>query len=193
MKHLTSFLLILLLSSCSTVTHTSSPARAYASTTVRQTGAGSFHIVGDWDYVDFSMVRVQNTRVVAIGGFEARVARGKCLYSYYVYEQTDVINVGALGGFMDLENRRMKHLDFTRGRLDEAARGEGLTVRLTEKHNQQFFSAAYLRGFLQKVDEAIRKSSSQPAAPPAPPQRKRAPNPATIALSAAPPMRIAQG
>lgn len=193
MKHLPFLLLILLLSSCSTVTHTSSPAKAYASTRVRQTGAGSFHVIGDWDYVDFSMVRVQNTRIVAIGGLEAQVVRGRVLYSYYVHEQSDVIRPGATGGYMEMENRRMRHLDFTRERLDAAARGEGLTVQVTEKHPQQFFSAAYVRGFLQRVDEAIRRSASERGAAPAPPQRKKAINPASIALSAAAPVRLRQG
>lgn len=186
MKHLKLFLLAALLSSCNTVTHTSSPAAAYSSTQAHRSGVGSYHIVGEWDYLDYSMVK--EPKIVVVAGFEAFVTRGQCLYAYYVHERTYGSKASSVANNMDVLSRHRKHLEFTREKLDEAARGNGLTVRFSEEHNTQFFSAAYLRGFLQKVDEVRRSIPAQPGAPAAPPRKKR-PDPASFALSGSSPDR----
>lgn len=154
MNRLSLLLLAMLLSSCSTAINTSNPARSYAGTKIYREKDGSLEIVGDWDYVAFSTVT--DPPSAAAGGMKADLARGKVTYAHYTMDASFSPRSGATHASYHDVTGGVEERPYTRATLDQAAQGAGLTVEVPRHRTRQFFSAAYLKGFLQKVDEAVR-------------------------------------
>jgi hypothetical protein len=164
MKHPILLLSAMLLCSCSTAITTSNPAQAYASTAAYREIDGSIHVVGDWDYVVRSTVT--DPPMIAVGGFAARLVHGECLYGYALMDATFKAKASAFSRSPGDMTSGMKVFPYSRAILDQAAQGAGLTVPVPRYRTSQFFSAAYLRGFLQKVDETVRNPAAVTAAAP---------------------------
>jgi len=158
MKHPGLLLLAMLLCSCSTGTSTSNPAQSYASTDAYREKDGTIRIVGDWDYVARSTVT--DPPMIAAGGFEACLVRGKTLYAYCLMEATYKPKASAFSRSPGDMTGSVKAYPYTRATLDQAAQRTGITVAVPKYHTSQFFSAAYMRGFLQKVDETARNPAA---------------------------------
>ncbi len=161
MKRLSLLLLAALLCSCGTTLTTSSPAHSHAATKVYREKDGSLEIAGDWDYVAISTTADPPT--AAVGGFKAHLLRGKTIYTHYVYDMIYKPRTGSFSEDPDNVTGYAKEVPYTRGTLDQAAQGAGITVSLPKYRTQQVFSAAYLRGFLQKVDETVRNPAGTAA------------------------------
>lgn len=164
MKHSILLLLATLLCSCSSGITTSDPAQSYASTQAYREKDGTLQIVGDWDYVVRSTVT--DPPMMVGGGFEARIVRGKPLYAYCLMEATFKPKASAFSRSPGDVTGGVKASPYTRAALEQAAQGSGITIAVPKYHTSQFFSAAYLRGFLQKVDEAVRNPAAVTAPPP---------------------------
>lgn len=157
MKRLALLLLATLLCSCGTSLTTSNPVQSYAATKVYRAKDGSLQIAGDWDYIVLSTTTDPPQAV--IGGFKARLLGGKVMYSHYVH---DLVYKAKAGSFADDPNDvtgNTRLLPYDRATLDQAAQNSGLTVSLPQYRSRQVFSAAHLRGFLQRVDETVRNPS----------------------------------
>lgn len=154
MKCIFPILLATLLCSCGTTLTTSNPTQSHAATKAYREKDGSLQIAGDWDYVTLSTTT--DPPQAAVGGFKAHLVRGKTTYSHYVH---DMVYKPKAASFADDPSDITGHtteVPYSRAALDQAAQGTGLTVPLPKYGTSQVFSAAYLRGFLQKVDETVR-------------------------------------
>ncbi|MDB6007072.1 MAG: hypothetical protein JWR15_4059 [Prosthecobacter sp.] len=164
MKHPTLLLLAILLCSCSTGITTTDPAHSYASTETYRHQDGTIQIAGNWDYVVYS--RATDPPKIVVGGFEALVKGGKTHYAYCLTEMAYKPKPSAFSRSPDDMTGGVKASPYTRAALDQAAQGAGITVAVPKHHTSQFFSAAYLRGFLQKVDETVRNPAAVSATVP---------------------------
>lgn len=163
MKRLCLLLLTALLCSCGTTTTTSNPAQAHAGTKLYRQKDGSLQIAGEWDYVVLSTTT--DPPMAVVGGFKAHLVRGKAAYSHYVIDMVYKPKAGSFADDPSDITGFVKETPYTRAALDQAAQGAGITVPLPKYRTRQPFSAAYLRGFLQKVDETVR-NPALPAHPP---------------------------
>ena len=166
MQHLSRFILIIVsicLSACSSGTQTNDPAKAYAATTVLRQQDGSLHVVAEWDYIEMAMA-AQPPRMVA-GGIKAHIVRGKPRYSHYYVKGVYQMKAGSMQVSEEDIVMSVKEHSYDRATLERAAQGTGLTVPLPMPHRQQTFSAGYVRGFLQKVDAAVRNPAAVQAKP----------------------------
>lgn len=150
-------LLAILLCSCGSITQTKDPAAAYNATQVYRERDGTLQVCGDWAFVYASTTA--EVPVMVATGIKGRVKGGQCAYSIYT-----VVGKGDRGGAAvpDMESVTMhvRELPYSRATLDQAAAGAGLTMALPEWRTSHTFSAAYVRGVLQKIDAALRNSSS---------------------------------
>lgn len=163
MKRLCLLLLATLLCSCGTSLTTSSPAQSHAAAKAYREKDGSVHVVGDWDYVAISTTSEPPT--AAVGGFKADLESGKTTYAHYVYDMNYKPRAGAFSFDPADVAGNLKVMPHTRAQLDQAAQGSGLTISLPKYRTKQVFSAAYLRGFLQKVDETVRNPAASTPVP----------------------------
>ncbi|MGV3662871.1 MAG: hypothetical protein ACO1TE_21985 [Prosthecobacter sp.] len=154
MKHFSLLLLAALLCSCGSAISTSNPAQSYAGTELYREKDGSLQIVGDWDYVALSTVT--DPPSAAAGGIKASLARGKVTYAHYTIDASFKPKAGAMHASKEDVTGGVEERPYTRAMLDQAAQGAGLTVAVPRHRTSQFFSAAYLQGFLRKVDETVR-------------------------------------
>jgi hypothetical protein len=148
---------------CETPSQVKNPAKAYADTEVFQLKNGKLLVQGDWDYIEYTTTTVLPRMV--IGGLAAQIAFGKTHY-YHCY-QKNVLQLQA-SDMQETEEDYEVTLEgqrYDRSVLERAAQGEGLKVPLPHSHLSQSFSAAYVRGFLQKVDD-VRKNPARSGAKP---------------------------
>ncbi|OYW70512.1 MAG: hypothetical protein B7Z37_30495 [Verrucomicrobia bacterium 12-59-8] len=161
--HSVLILAALFLVACETPSKVKNPARAYASTEVLQQKNGSLLVAGDWDYVEFTTT-TELPRMI-MGGLAAHVALGKARY-FHCYEK-HVLQLQA-SDMQETEEDHEVTLEgqrFDRAVLERAAQGDGLNVPLPNSHLSQSFSAAYVRGFLQKVDDVLKNPAGSGAKP----------------------------
>ena len=150
--------LALLLCSCSVTTQTQNPAVSYAATEIYRGKDGSLAVFSDRSLVYHSSSIAIPTSVLC--GLKAHVTKTGAAYACFVLVSKYEPKPSAFSRSPDDYQRDIKERPFTRAALDAAAGGAGLTIPLPQWHTQQTFSAAFVRGFLQKVDE----TRSNPAA-----------------------------
>jgi hypothetical protein len=151
----------LFLAACDTPSKVKNPAKAYASTEVFRLKNGSLLVQGDWDYIEFTTT-TELPRMM-IGGLAAHIASGKARY-FHCY-QKNVVQLQA-SDMQETEEDHEVTLEgqrYDRAVLDRAAQGEGLNVSLPHSHLSQSLSAAYVRGFLQKVDDVLKNPAGSGA------------------------------
>ncbi len=158
LKPLLSAVVALLLCSCGTVTETTDPAASYAATKVVRGKSGALHVLGDDSLVYHSSTIAVPTSVLC--GLCASLGKGAADYSCCLFVSKYEVKPSAFSRSPDDYKVRSLRLPFTRAALDAAASGAGLTVPLPQWHTRQTFSAAYVRGFLQKVDETVRNPAA---------------------------------
>lgn len=151
-------LLALLLCSCSSISQTKNPATSYAATEVYREKDGSLQVIGDWDMAYASTTTALPIMVAT--GLKARVAKGGGAYACYLIIGKYDAQASAMTPTTEDIVSSVRELPYSRATLDHAARGAGLTVPLPEWHTRQTFSAAYVRGFLQKADETLRNPAT---------------------------------
>ena len=166
------FLMIVGLSlvACETPSSVKNPAKAYASTEVFRLKNGTLLVQGDWDYIEYTTTTVL-PRMVR-GGLAAQIAFGKARY-YHCY-QKNVVQLQA-SDMQETEEDHEVTLEgqrYDRAVLERAAQGEGLKVPLPHSHLSQSLSAAYVRGFLQKVDDVLKNPEGSGAKPMTEPVQK---------------------
>jgi hypothetical protein len=162
MLKLLSAVLALLLCSCGMITETpqtTDPAASYAAAKVIRTKGGTLFVLGDDGLVYHSSTIAVPTSVSC--GLCAGIPKGGAAdYSSYVFVSKYEVKPSAFSRSPDDYKTKSVRLPFTRAALDAAARGTGLTVPLPQWHTRQTFSAAYVQGFLQKVDETLRNPAA---------------------------------
>ena len=148
----------LCLAACETPSKVKNPAKAYASTEVFRLKSGSLLVQGDWDYIEFTTT-TELPRMVR-GGLAAHIASGKARY-FHCY-QKNVLQLQA-SDMQETEEDHEVSLEgqrYDRAALERAAQGGGLVVSLPNSHLSQSLSAAYVQGFLQKVDDVLKNPSA---------------------------------
>ena len=94
------------------------------------------------------------------GGLAAHIASGKARY-FHCY-QKNVLQLQA-SDMQETEEDHEVSLEgqrYDRAALERAAQGGGLVVSLPNSHLSQSLSAAYVQGFLQKVDDVLKNPSA---------------------------------
>jgi hypothetical protein len=158
MRKYLSAALALLLCSCSTISHTKDPAASYAATEVHRGKNGALQIVGDHDIAyQSSTIAVPTTVFI---GLTAAGNKTSSAYACYLVVSKWLPKASSLARTPADFERKMRYLPSSRAAMDTAASGPGLTIPLPEWHTQHVFSAAYVRGFLQKVDETFRNPAA---------------------------------
>lgn len=151
------------LTACDTLSGVKDPAKAYASTEVIRQKNGSLLIAGDWDYIE--MARAADPPRTVMGGLAAHIVLGKARY-FHCYEK-HVLQLQASDMQVTPEDYEVtiEGQKYDRATLERAAQGEGLKVSLPHSHLSQSFSAAYVRGFLQKVDDVLKNPAGSGVKP----------------------------
>jgi hypothetical protein len=145
------------LCSCGNITQTKDPAAAYHSTVVFRERDGTLQVVGDWTVV-YASTTAEIPVSVAVG-LKARVAKGKATYSLYkIVGKAD--RGGAAAAQMEDVTLHLSEEHYGRSTLDRAAAADGLLMKLPEWRTRHVFSAAYVRGVLQRADEILRNPAS---------------------------------
>ncbi|HRH96691.1 MAG TPA: hypothetical protein PLB55_12185 [Prosthecobacter sp.] len=152
MKYVHAFL-ALLLCSCAATTQTNDPAQSYANTQVVREKDGSLQVAADWDIITLSTTT--DPPMAVSGGLKGHIVGGKCTYAYYIINYEYQAKAGSMQAADEDITARVKELPYSRGALEQAAQGQGLHVPLPQWRTRQVLSAAYVRGFLQKVDETL--------------------------------------
>ena len=158
MRKCLSAVLALLLCSCTTISHTKDPAASYAATEVHRGKNGSLQVVGDHDIAYQCSTIVVPTTVFT--GLTAVVHKSSAIYACYLVVSQWQPKASSFARSQSDFERKMRILPCSRAALDTAASGPGLTVPLPEWRTQHTFSAAYVRGFLQKADETLRNPAA---------------------------------
>ncbi|MDZ4405968.1 hypothetical protein [Prosthecobacter sp.] len=152
MKYVHAFL-ALLLCSCAATTQTKNPAQSYANTQVFREKDGALQVVADWDAIALSTTT--DPPMAVLGGLKGRIVGGKCAYAYYIIDCEYQAKAGSMQVAEEDISTKVRELPYTRGMLEQAAQGQGLHVPLPQWRTRQVLSAAYVRGFLQKIDETL--------------------------------------
>ena len=147
-------LLSFLLCSCGSINQTKNPAASYRATEVQRGKSGALLVVGEGSPAYLSTTIAIPTLVLC--GLQARVSKAGVSYACYQLVSKYDMKASSLSLSPDDFVDSVKLLPCTRAAFDTAAAGAGLTVPMPEWHTQHTFSAAYVSGFLQKVDETIR-------------------------------------
>jgi len=146
--------LALLLCSCGTISQTKNPAASYAATEVHRGKDGSLQVMGDHD-IAYHSTTIEVPTTVFIG-LSAAVSKSRSAYGCALLVGQWRPRASSFSTNQSDFEKKTRILPYSRADLDAAAAGPGLTVPLPEWHTSHAFSAAYVRGFLQKVDETIR-------------------------------------
>lgn len=148
--------LLALLSACGSITQTKDPIASFNATRVLRERDGTLQIVGDW-----AIVYASNTAAVPVTvatGVKGRIVGGTCVYSHYV-----VVGKADRGGAAEpsLEDVTMhvREQPYSRAAFEQAAR-QGLTITVPDWNVTHAFSAAYIQGVLQRIDEAQRNPAA---------------------------------
>lgn len=160
----------LCLVACETPSKVKNPAKAYASTEVFRLKSGSVLVQGDWDYIEFTTT-TELPRMVR-GGLAAHIEFGKARY-FHCY-QKNVLQLQASDMQETAEDHEvtLEGQRYDRAVLERAAQGVGLVVSLPNSHLSQSLSAAYVRGFLQKVDDVLKNPAGSGVKPMTEPVQK---------------------
>lgn len=106
------------------------------------------------------------SQMVAATGLTAHITGNKCVYACFTINRVNYETVSGPAVVLQQvefkDSKRTgssvgkKYIPYSRAALDKAAKGAGLTVLFPDWSASHTFSAAYVSGFLRKVDETMR-------------------------------------